>query len=216
MIRRHRRGYTMIELAIGLSLTMVLLLLAVGWVGTLMRTSAASVEQRASSRDAAFVKVRFADDFANARPCSHDGSGWAFNSISGEQVSFYADVVDPAGAPFRDGFADLVVWDFFDAPGQDGTLRRGVLAGSGACNLSVGAVDLFDVVAGAEPLGGAPTFLTFAPGGAQMTVADCSVDGADCDVTSVRLQTLVKRASPGDAPTELYTTATAARVGRWN
>jgi type II secretory pathway component PulJ len=203
-------GYTLIEMVVGMALTMLMLLLAVNWTSTLIRTSSTAIELRSSARDSEYARLLLAEDLASAKPCNSNGLGWSLVSSSPTQIAFYADVVVAGGGAGRDGNSDLVVWELTST-----TLERGVAVGTGTCPIAVGTDTRVAVTAKASATGSTAAFVTYGVGGGQLTAASCSAIDSSCDATAVRMRVTVSRSTPQDSPTELDTTASFARTGRW-
>ena len=207
-VRRDAKAYTLIELVVGLALTMLLMFVGTAWVSTLMRASGTAVEQQSTSRDVEFVEVRFGEDLDAARPCRTDFGGWAFNELGASRLGVYADVVDSTGISGEDGVVDLVVWDVVD-----GALRRSVSAGIGPCTFATGTTaTMLPLVIAADS---APFFTASDLDAGAVSSADCSAAGAQCDVAGVRLRLVALRTSLDAVPVDVDVTAHAARIGRW-
>ena len=206
--RRGRGGYTLVEVAVGLALTMLLLVVGAAWVSTLLRASGTAAEQQSSNRDVEFVEVRLSEDLDAARPCRDDAGGWAFSESTVSRVVVYADVVDGSGVTGADGVGDLVVWDVVDQQ-----LRRSVSVGVSACTF--GSTTTATMLPSVEADGANPFFVAYAPDGTIVTSADCGAAGAACDVGSVRVRLVAVRDSLDAVPVSVDLSVPAARLGRW-
>ena len=177
---RRRHAYTLIEIVIGLSLTMVLLVASVAWVST-TRSSSTPIEQQASVRDANFVRLRLSDDLLAARPCDPAAAGWPLISADGSNLEFYADVVDTSGVT---GTVESLT---LSRDVSSGSLRRGVVAGTGTCTMDASSATMGIVIENVAPDGVADYFTATDVDNTTVNIPNCAALGAECDITSVRI-----------------------------
>jgi len=196
----RRRGFTILETAVSLGLSSVILVALVLWVSTLMRTTTSAIELVASNRQADAISTRLEQDMLALVPCAPDGTSPAIVEFTASSFGFFADVVDASGVPGRDGDADFVRWSFLDP-----SLTRAVVPGSGTCPSSLPvplasltlapSVSLIDTV---------PMFLAYEGTDPLVAEEDCLPVTLFCRPTSVRVRLVVDdNDQPGSAPVTL-------------
>lgn len=196
----RRRGFTILETAVALSLSSVILVALVLWVSTLMRTTTSAIELVASNRQADAIFTRLEQDMLALVPCAPDGSSPSVVEFTAASFGFFADVVDASGVPGRDGDADFVRWSFTDP-----SLTRAVVPGTGTCPSSLpvplASLTLAPSVALSDD---APMFLAYEGTDPLVAEEDCLPATLFCRPTSVRVRLVVDdEDQPGSAPVTL-------------
>jgi len=195
-----RRGFTVLETAVSLGLSAVILVSLVLWVSTLMRTTTSAIELVASNRQADSVSSRLTQDLLGLVPCSKDGASPSVVRFTATSLGFFSDVVDSSGVPGRDGDADYVLWSFTDP-----ALTRAVVPGSGSCPSTLPTPSGELILAPSVSLDdGVPMFVAF--DGTEELVAeeDCLPSAMFCRPTSLRVRLVVDDDDqPGSAPASL-------------
>jgi type II secretory pathway component PulJ len=196
----RRRGFTILETAVALGLSSVILVALVFWVLTLMRTTTSAIELVASNRQADAISTRLEQDMLALVSCAPDGSAPSVVEFTAASFGFFADVVDASGVPGRDGSADFVRWSFIDP-----SLTRAVVPGTGTCPSSL-PVPLASLTLAPSVLlsDGVPMFIAYEgtdPLGAE---ENCLPVNLFCRPTSVRVRLVVDdNDQPGSAPVAL-------------
>lgn len=198
----RRRGFTILETAVSLGLSSVILVALVLWVSTVMRTTTSAIELVASNRQASAVSARLEQDMLALTPCDSAGFAPAIVQFTSTSLGLFADVVDSSGVPGQDGSADYVLWSFADP-----SLSRGVVPGTGSCptTLPVPTTTL-EFASAVAFLESSPMFTAY--DGTEELVAeeDCLPVSTRCRVTSLRVRMVVDdEDQPGSAPASLDT-----------
>lgn len=196
----RRRGFTILETAVALGLSSVILVALVFWVSTLMRTTTSAIELVASNRQADAISTRLEQDLLSLVPCTPDGTSPAVVEFTASTFGFFADVVDASGVPGRDGDADFVRWSFTDP-----ALTRAVVPGTGTCASSLPVPTASLTLAPSVSLSdGAPMFLAYEGTDQLVAEEDCLPATMFCRPTSLRVRMVVDdNDQPGSAPVTL-------------
>lgn len=207
---RSRRAFTLLEVMVAVGISTLLLTGLIMWVSSIMRSTTTAVNLASTARDARFTAALLGDDVLRARSCDPSGFGPIVASSTPDTIVFFADVVDAAGLANYDGIADQVTWS-----AADGSLRRGVVAGTGLCPSEV-----------AEPAG----FLTVAPAISAVDEQDiftvyenaspaphdatCLAPTSTCRYDAVRIRARVVDAASSASPTTFDSTYTIPTTSR--
>lgn len=166
---RARRGWGLMEVAVGAVLTAALMVVVLLWVGQLARTGALGGLQRQAERDVQWLTTNLTRDAAAAGPCDSDGLGPTLDSIGPLEFALYVDTDD-------DSLRDKVTWRV------DGELvTRSVRQATAPCSFA--AQESTYVIADSVRSG---TTAVFAPiGGGQVqstpaTVQECASNASLC------------------------------------
>ena len=123
-VRRHGRGFTLIEVIVVLALGSVIILMIIGWITSLVNTSASNLEQNAADSGFTYVSTTLAADVTGAVTCAPGGFGVPLQAITTTTLGLYEP--DAGGT-----YDNLVLWQW----SSGGTaLQRAVITGSaGTC-----------------------------------------------------------------------------------
>jgi hypothetical protein len=166
---RARRGWGLMEVAVGAVLTATLMVVVLLWVGQLARTGALGGLQRQAERDVQWLAKNISRDVAAAGPCDADGLGPTLDSVGPTELALYVDTDE-------DSLRDKVTWRV-----QDGTVTRSVQQATAPCEFAV--QESTYVLADSVRTG---TTTVFAPiGGGQVlptptSTLACATDAALC------------------------------------
>lgn len=129
---RRRRGFTLLEVTLGLTLTVGLLLLSLRWVGTMGQLSQISGERAEPARAATYLAERFGADMDATVSCDAQRRDGPVASIGDQELWLVVD-------DNNDGVADYIKWSLDTT--SDPRVVRAVYVGesSGVCALPNGS-----------------------------------------------------------------------------
>jgi prepilin-type N-terminal cleavage/methylation domain-containing protein len=198
--RRRRRGFTLLEVVIAMSATLIILVALVAWVSSLMRMSTTAIDLASSSRAKTAVTALLTEDLLRARSCDQASLDPLWDHVTANSIGFFADVVDANGVAGSDGAADVVVWRF-----RAGLLERGVATGDGTC--SPDAVPVFSTVASNVSQRDGEVYFTGLTGA---TVSEfqavCTSVYTRCRYDRIKLFMVVEQGSAAGSPVEIRET----------
>jgi type II secretory pathway component PulJ len=195
---RRRRAFTTLELMMSLAATFVLMVSAVAWVSTVMRSTTTAIELSASSRDREIVVNTLRDDLFQATSCDTSGIANLWVHVRDISVAFYADVVDTSGIAGPDGYVDAVHWRF-----SNDRLERGVAPGDeGVCPSINTAV--YTTAADSVALPDSDVVFIGLVGGEEAPyLADCDSAASRCRYDGLRLTLTVLQPTPVESPVSI-------------
>ena len=123
-----KRGFTIIEIVVATVMTTVMVLMVVGWIFTLVNTSASVVSKNASTGDLTYANTLLNNDFTQAVVCDPNGLGVPFYTVSSTQIGIFTPDATVAGQ------VDLTMWQYVN-----GQLQRAVIQpdSTGTCSFTV-------------------------------------------------------------------------------
>jgi type II secretory pathway component PulJ len=115
--RRHRRGFSLVDVAIGVALLSVATIVSARFIVSITDNSAASLVSSNSRRTVVLIDEKIESDFSGITTCATNIAGSAFVGINDSAVgseigygfAFYTDLPDK-DEDGRSGTVDLVAW----------------------------------------------------------------------------------------------------------
>jgi type II secretory pathway pseudopilin PulG len=140
---RYRRGFTLIELGVAMTVGMVLIVLGLRFVTSLIDVHAANIQVNASQRGVATGTERLRTDVEKAVICAADNIGVPVRTVAPDTLQVWANLPEmPAGgaATSPDADPDVIVWRW-----NNGAIQRAEILNrinySGTTRKTSGLVD---------------------------------------------------------------------------
>jgi prepilin-type N-terminal cleavage/methylation domain-containing protein len=126
VLRRVRKGFTILEVSIVAVLLSILLLILLRWIGGLSAAGSAGVNASTSSRELTFSLEQIRRDISRAEGCDPMGLDVPIHSIKANEIAIYL--------PDGSGGSELAIWRVSDLNTPNVYyLERATVTDSGGC-----------------------------------------------------------------------------------
>jgi hypothetical protein len=197
-VKRSRRGFTVLETAVALGVSSIILVSLVLWVASLMRSTTTAIQLSSSNREAASALVLFEKDLLQVGSCKPNGTSPVVVVHTPTEFGFFADVVDPSGVPGSDELLDYVLWSYNSA---SSSLSRSVVPGSSTCPSSPpipsSSLEVSSMVSQDST---APIFSFYKNGTELQAEEDCLDYSRLCRVSTIRLRAVFDSSTVSASP----------------